>query len=160
MRSVTTYRLAFTDSIAAAFRPRGAPGRWNSKGTIVVYTAEHPALAALELLAAWADYEDFGRYHLYRCRIGEDAVLDASPRLAASGLELGDLGATRAFGDAWVASKEAAALRVPSVMAPFSYNYLLNPDHPDFESRIEREAIGPFRYDARLLELLESAKGR
>ena len=62
---IHAYRLAFTDSITTAFRPRGAPGRWNSKGTVVVYTAEHPALAALEMLTAWDVYADFGRYHLY-----------------------------------------------------------------------------------------------
>lgn len=151
---ITAYRLAFTDSITSAFRPRGAAGRWNSKGVAVVYTSEHPALAALELLTSWADYEDFSRYYLYRCEFSREAVLD---KAAAKGA-VGDRDATRALGDSWAADKDSVALRVPSVVAPASYNYLLNPDHPGFDKSVKRETVGPFRYDPRLVSLLERAR--
>ncbi len=35
-------------------------------------------------------------------------------------------------GDPWVARGESAVLRVPSVLIPDEYNYLLNPAHPAF----------------------------
>lgn len=37
------------------------------------------------------------------------------------------------LGDQWVSLEESVALRVPSVVVPYSYNYLPNPLHPSFE---------------------------
>lgn len=155
---IHSYRLAFTDSITTAFRPRGTFGRWNSKGTIVIYTAEHPALAALEMLTAWDDYQDFRRYHLYRCEIDEDAVHDAIPDLRVDSIDIHDKQATQQYGDAWTRARRSVALRVPSVVSAASYNYLLDPDHPDFETSVRRHHVGPYQYDARLLDLLERAE--
>jgi RES domain-containing protein len=56
---------------------------------------------------------------------------------------------TQAIGDAWVRSGATAILRVPSVVVPVEYNYLINPAHPD----ARRIAIGSpmaFPFDARL----------
>jgi RES domain len=39
---------------------------------------------------------------------------------------------SRSFGDDWIAAQTSLALRVPSVVAPHSWNYLLNPAHPEF----------------------------
>jgi len=39
---------------------------------------------------------------------------------------------TQALGDRWVARQYFLALRVPSVVVPYSYHYVLNPEHPDF----------------------------
>jgi RES domain-containing protein len=124
----------------------------------VIYTAEHPALAALEILNAWTLYGDLNGYSLYMCRIHPAGVADALPDLKAAGVNLGDLEATHAFGDEWVVSRRSVALRVPSVAAPASYNYLLNPDHPEFEDVVERELLGPFRYDQRIADLVAAAK--
>jgi RES domain-containing protein len=155
---IQTYRLAFTDSITTAFRPRGAAGRWNSKGVVVVYTAEHPALAALEMLTSWDDYENFGNYHLYRCEFSDEAVADALGDIYVTGIDVRHKPATRKFGDQWVQSQESVILRVPSVVVPASLNYVLNPDHPDFDRIVKRENLGLFRYDERILDLIERAK--
>lgn len=151
------YRLAITDSITAAFRPRGAAGRWNSKGGIVVYAAEHPALAALEMLTAWDDYEDFSHYHLYHCQISQDAVYDAIPDIQAGDFDVHDQLTTRRYGDNWAQRQQSVGLRVPSIVSTASYNYLLNPDHPDFERAVMRTPLGLYRYDERLLTLLVRA---
>lgn len=155
---IQAYRVAFTDSVATAFRPRAAPGRWNTKGAVVVYAAEHPALAALEMLTAWDVYVDFGRYHLYLCEIDEHAVQDAIPDVRDARLDIHDLEAARQYGDAWVQARRSVALRVPSVVSAASYDYLLDPDHPDFDTSTRRIHLGPYRYDPRLLELIERAK--
>ena len=41
-----------------------------------------------------------------------------------------DLQITRRAGDQWLASGETALLRVPSVVAPATWNVLVNPQHP------------------------------
>ncbi len=148
-----TYRLAFTESSSAAFRPRGAPGRWNGEGTFMVYTAEHAALAALEILAGWEVYASLQGYSLYRCTFAEALALDAP-----AGLDVHSKEATRAYGDAWVREAQSAALRVPSVVAPESHNVLLNPGHKDFR-QIVLEPLGPFSFEERLAALVERAKG-
>lgn len=54
------------------------------------------------------------------------------------------------IGDEFVSLGQAAALLVPSVLAPTENNWLLNPKHPDF-GRIQRRAINPFVFDPRLI---------
>jgi RES domain-containing protein len=40
--------------------------------------------------------------------------------------------ALQAIGDRWIASRESAVVRVPSVIVATEFNYLLNPAHEDF----------------------------
>lgn len=40
-----------------------------------------------------------------------------------------DAAATRSWGDTWLASGATALARVPSVIAPQGYNWLMNPGH-------------------------------
>lgn len=153
---IQSYRLAFTDSVVQAFHSRGAAGRWNSKGTLLIYTAEHPALAAIEMLNAWSLYGTMNGYHLYRCTFTKEAVTDELVEAAAK-VDLRDRPTTMRIGDVWTREMSSVALRVPSVVAPASYNYLLNPEHPDFERAVRRESLGRFEYDERVLELLGNA---
>ncbi len=121
-------------------------GRWNSIGRPVVYLAEHPALAVLEVLAhldlplelAPDDY-----LILKFKAANEVAVLNAQTSPMSPD--------TKAIGDAWLASNQSALLRVPSVLAPESWNYLLNPIHPAAQA-IAETARYPFGFDMRLLE--------
>jgi RES domain-containing protein len=56
---------------------------------------------------------------------------------------------TRNLGDAWLASRETALARVPSAIAPQTWNYLLNPEHPDAK-KIEVAEVIRERFDNRL----------
>lgn len=50
--------------------------------------------------------------------------------------------------------QRSLALRMPSLRLPFSFNFLINPDHPEFsDSRIE--ALGPLVLDERIQALLD-----
>jgi len=49
-------------------------------------------------------------------------------------------------------------LKVRSVVVPESYNYLLNPHHPDFLSQVELTPLGPFVFDKRVERLIQQAK--
>jgi len=40
---------------------------------------------------------------------------------------------TQVIGDQWLLSQESAVLQVPSVVVPQEYNFILNPEHADFE---------------------------
>lgn len=119
---------------------------------VVVYTAEHAALAALEILAGWEVYASLQGYSLYRCTFDEALLEDAS-----GDIDITDRTRTRAYGDAWVREGRSVALRVPSVVAPESFNVLLNPDHPAFR-QVELKALGLFSFEERIAALVERVK--
>lgn len=120
----------------------------------MVYTAEHPALAALEILNGWEVYAKLSGYFLYRCTFAAESALEAPAELDVRNRE-----ATRAYGDAWAGGRESVALKVSSLAVPDACNYLLNPNHPDFSARVTLELLGPFAFDARVEKLVREAKG-
>jgi RES domain-containing protein len=108
-------------------------GRWNSKGTPVVYSAANIALATLETVHYLSGGGlPFNRY-LVRIDI-PDAVWAARQMLdpLPGGWDAIPAGMTaRTAGDAWIASGATALLLVPSVIVPDEYNVLINPQHGD-----------------------------
>ena len=110
-----------------------AAGRWHSKGRRVVYLAEHPASAVLELLVHLEiDVEDFPAHF-------QLLEIDAPDRIAVTAIDEASLppdwrdqpAVTRALGDDWLRGGTTALLRVPSAIVPATSNYLLNPSHAD-----------------------------
>ncbi|KRE23963.1 hypothetical protein ASE66_01465 [Bosea sp. Root483D1] len=132
-------RAAFADLSGEGARLYG--GRWNSPGWPVVYTAENPALAILEV-----------RVHLDLTPelIPDDYVLIEIETGPAS-IGEGDPAALepQALGDAWLAAGATALLKVPSFIAPRSFNVLVNPRHPDAVG-IKVLTTQPFNFDRRL----------
>ncbi len=113
-------------------------GRWNSAGRPMVYLADHPALAALEV-----------RVHLDLPfdLLPSDYVLMHVDVPEPTSIEPG--ATTVIAGNTWLAAASSATVRVPSVLVPHAWNLLLNPRHPD-AAQAEILAIDPFRFDPRL----------
>ena len=105
------------------------PGRWHSAGRPVVYLAEHPALALLEILVHLEirSVDDLpARFKLLRVEVpGGMQIEKANPSEGWAA----DLNTTRALGDAFLTSKSTPLLCVPSAVVP-GFNYVLNPLHP------------------------------
>jgi len=100
-------------------------GRWHTRGTRLLYTAQHISLAALEVLihAGGRKFPPkvFSRIHLP----AKISIEEPGPQRAFA--------ASQRFGDEWIAQQRSAVLRVPSVAVDsLEFNYLLNPAHPDF----------------------------
>ncbi len=108
-------------------------GRWNSKGTPLVYCATSIALATLETVHCLRNGSlPFNRY-LVRIDL-PDAVWSARQVLdpLPGGWDAIPAGlSARMAGDAWVASGSSALLLVPSVIVPDEYNVLINAQHAD-----------------------------
>jgi RES domain-containing protein len=132
-------RAAYADLSGEGARRHG--GRWNSPGLPMVYLAEHPALAVLEV-----------RVHL-------DLPLDLIPEdYILMQVDLPDEppeqvtvmpSDPRAEGDSWLRACRTAVLRVPSVIVPTATNLLLNPKHPRaIDAQVSSSQ--PFQFDARL----------
>jgi RES domain-containing protein len=121
-------------------------GRWNSPGRPLVYLAEHPALAALEVQVHLdLPFELLPNdFVLLRVIVPDDLIADVAHASIA-------ISETVATGDAWLAERHSMALRVPSVLLPYAWNVLLNPRHID----VARASIGSteaFHFDPRLWE--------
>ena len=54
-------------------------------------------------------------------------------------------------GNRWIDTQQSAILRVPSVVVPHEFNYLLNPRHPHFTEVVPEIPI-PFSFDTRLFQ--------
>lgn len=122
------------------------PARWHDRGRPIVYTAEHPALAMLEILAHANSAELPDTYLLLEIEVPDSVrVQVATPR---PGWRI-NLGYSREFGDAWLASASSAVLQVPSAIMPHAMNYLINPEHPE-APRIAIARTEKYEFDRRL----------
>ena len=126
-------------------------GRWNLRGTPVVYTSATLSLAAFEyfvnvdpddapsdLVAVPAEIpEDLKVSKVVLARLPTNWRAAPAPR------------ALERLGSAWVRRRETAVLAVPSAVIPQEHNYLLNPLHPLFP-RIRIDTAQPFAFDPRM----------
>ena len=135
-------------------------GRWNRKGTALVYTSQSRALAALEYLV---------HVPMALAPAGLSILrIDVTDELAAKVKTVDTASLPRnwrghpppqdlaAIGTKWALSKETLLLRVPSAVVEDEFNVLINPAHPEFE-RIRPHRPKPFVLDPRLLR---QAKGK
>jgi len=149
----TAWRIVKARHAGNAFTGEGAAktgGRWNSRGTWLVYASATQSLAALELLVHLNPPVTFQLVAFsvtFEPALVEDLPLVGVPPGWQS---QPPSPATQHLGDAWVMKLRSAVLSVPSVLVPEERNFLFNPAHPDFR----RMRIGPqqpFSLDPRLV---------
>jgi RES domain-containing protein len=150
--SVVAWRIVKQKHAKDAFSGEGARrygGRWNSKGTAVVYTAQSQSLAALEIMVHAEFPELLEHYAVIPVAI-EDGLIEKVDvaTLPNDWRAYPASRAARAIGDDWVASGTSVALQVPSVVIPSESNFLLNPAHRDFAKLKIGEATA-FEFDPR-----------
>jgi len=128
-------------------------GRWNSGEQRVVYLADSAAAALLEVLV----HLEVRRkqipleFLLLRVAVAEAVMTEEITPPSARNWQ-DDLKVSRHLGDTWLGAKSAALGRVPSSILPRTWNYLLNPEHPDARKVTIAESLS-FRIDPRLTEL-------
>lgn len=151
---MNAWRITTIPDPARAFSGDGARaygGRWNSKGTRVVYTADYPAAAILEQLVQISSVATLPVYYLFRVSFSEMLVTVADPTtIPSTWREPARQATVQAIGDGWARARTSLALQVPSVVAPHHVNYLVNPMHPDFAA-LTITAPERFVLDPRLL---------
>ena len=146
---LAAYRLCVRRYAAGPFTGEGARragGRWNPRGTPVVYTSATLSLAALEFLVHLSGPQDAPSLVYFLIQF--DSRLISELRLPKNWAKL-KLTQTRALGQRWIAEQRSPVLRVPSFVVPSEVNYVLNPAHPRF-GEIQIGRAQSFALDRRL----------
>lgn len=133
----------------------GIDGRWNSLGQYVIYTGGSLALSCLEKLVHSVGTSLYsGNFSVVIIDIPDNlpvAEITAKQliKLDANWHKVINYPITQQLGDNWLAKMETAVLKVPSAIIDLEYNYLLNPNHPDFD-KIKIIDVNVFSFDPRL----------
>lgn len=148
------WRICRERHIASAFSGIGAEkvgGRWNHKGSRMVYASTTLSLAALESFV-----------HLEPNLIPTD--LCAVSAVVPEGVSMERLGAEdlpvnwrdypaparlQDLGSDWLREQRSLVLFVPSAVNPEEFNVLLNPLHSEM-ARVSEVKSKPFRFDPRM----------
>jgi RES domain-containing protein len=148
------WRICKQKRVADAFSGIGAEqhgGRWNDKGSRIVYTSTSLSLATLELFV-----------HLQRNELPDDlySVMATIPDAGSSEeLTIANLpknwrdypapASLRDIGSAWIREQRSLILIVPSAVNPEEKNILLNPLHAE-SGTISNIRSQPFHFDPRM----------
>jgi RES domain-containing protein len=139
----------FRDSAFTGVGGLYAARRWNHLGTLMVYTATSPALAALEFFVNLEPNEAPDDLLIAEATIPNELVETIDVKLLPRNWRGLNNQRCRDLGSEWARSLRSLALKVPSVVVDGDWNVLLNPKHPDF-AKVEIGSAKPFRFDERM----------
>jgi len=153
---IEAWRLVKQKRAAEAFAGEGARlfgGRWNHPGTRMVYLGGSLALAALETFVHIERAEMSIKFAAIRVEIATELIHALKETdLPKDWRQQPPPQSTKTLGSHWAEHRESAVLEVPSVVVPAEKNYLLNPDHPEFNDIVIGEQT-PFQFDFRMAKL-------
>jgi len=125
-------------------------GRWNTQGVPMLYTSQSRALSTAEIAV-----------HTPMGILPEEYVLVTLeiPGHSIFTLPLVDLPrdwkaippslSTRSLGDQFIKGKKYLTMKVPSIVVPGEYNFVINPRHERM-NEIKIISVEPFEFDTRL----------
>ncbi len=127
-------------------------GRWNSKGTYMLYTSENSSLAYLESLVHFDKMLIPPQLFITELEISDDSLIYTLPA--------GDypknwrkisLIENQQMGDRWMNEKRWLGIRVRSAINLLEYNILLNPLFPKYHDMIRTISVREIPVDERLV---------
>ncbi len=127
-------------------------GRWNRKGTAILYTSTTAALSTLEVLAHLppAYFPDDMAMAIIEIPDKEVSVLDTS-LLPKEWNQIPPPTTLHEITEDWIENNNSLGLVVPSIIVPREQNVLINPLHPNF-SKLKLKEIEAYSFDSRLLK--------
>ncbi|MFS4466538.1 RES family NAD+ phosphorylase [Maribacter sp. 2210JD10-5] len=128
-------------------------GRWNSKGTRMVYASDSRALAKLEVAVNMALNRLPKNYYMTIIEIPDKLIFEYPVQnlVGHDWKNNPPIKFTQTEGNAFVHKNEFLAMKVPSAVVDGDYNYLINPQHPH-ASKIKILGSEKFSFDLRLFK--------
>lgn len=147
------YRICRSE-FAADLKASGFASRWNQDGQWVLYASATRSLAALEQLANRSGLVLSGSYCVMVIEVPDvvDSLRSVFPEvLPPDWRRFSGYGRLQELGADWYRRSESLLLRVPSVLVPQEYNYLIHTQHPDFSTQVRLVGMEDFKWDNRLV---------
>jgi len=132
----------------------GRAHRWNLDDQFVIYTGSSRSLSSLELIVNENSISPAFKYRVMIISIADEEgvytqalqtnlpkawrSLDAYPELQHKGSK-------------WYQRKQSLVLKVPSAVIPKEYNYIINANHPDFNTKVSLVRTEDYFWDERLV---------
>src|SRR5437763_13287888 len=128
-------------------------GRWNSKGIPVVYTSESRALCTAESAVHIGLGNVPDDYYLVTIEIKDDASKKEVKQieLPRDWKSFPHPDSTQQIGDEFIIENKFLILKVPSVVVPGDFNYLINPNHLE-RKKVKILKTEHFTFDKRMFE--------
>lgn len=125
-------------------------GRWNHKLTPCIYTSESRSLALLEY-SVNVNIEEIPRALSFTTfEIPDDEILELKQeQLPGNWKDIPAPSSTKDFGTALLRSAKKPVFKIPSLVVPQEFNYVLNPLHI-YSSNFKILEIKDFVFDVRI----------
>ncbi|MBA4167875.1 MAG: RES domain-containing protein [Chitinophagaceae bacterium] len=132
-----------------AFR---AGGRWNNKGTYMLYTSENSSLAYLENLVHFNASEFPPNLYILKIELNDVSPVYELPdsEYPEHWTQIGHM-ACKTMGDKWMFELQWLAIKIKSGINILEYNYLLNPLFPYFHEFVKIIKSSKIMVDERLI---------
>lgn len=125
-------------------------GRWNEKGTAIVYFGSSRAMAMMELLVHLRPDDLHRQYAIASFEVPDDKIYKvALEQLPKSWQSEEQKAYLRKIGKRFVEEGKHLLMQVPSVLVEEEFNYLLNPLHADVR-KVQMVSQRLFSFDNRL----------
>ncbi len=149
------FRIAKTQNIndLSGMGARIYGGRWNHKGTSIIYTSESISLATVEYLVHVPFSIAPTNLSLTTLQIPDQItpIKIMTDDLPDNWIKYPAPSILAESGTNWVRSNESLLLRVPSVVVQHEFNILINPLHPDMK-HVTILQIESYKADKRLFK--------
>lgn len=125
-------------------------GRWNKKGTAMLYTSEHCSLSLLELIVHTPHHLLPDEMSLLKLFVPDELPITTISRqkLPANWHQYPAPSPLADIGTKWINQRETVGLKVPSVLVPDEWNILLNPGSKNY-SKIAIQSVESLQLDSR-----------
>jgi|SRR6185312_5102942 len=130
-------------------------GRWNSKGTYMLYTSQTSSLAYLENIIPFEKGEMPPELYLTELDVKQESLIYTLPDADyhKDWFKLGLL-ENQQQGDRWMRERKYLGIRVRSAVNPVEYNCLLNPLYPQYYQLLKIITTTEIRVDERLISMI------
>lgn len=147
------YRIV-SEKFASKLYASGLANRWNQKGQMVIYAGGSRSLSTLELIAHRSGILVNQTYKVMIIRIETRAGLIKEVKnehLPKNWRSMEGVASLQLIGSKWYREKKSLVLKVPSVIIPQEYNYVIHTEHPAFKTSVRLVAKEDYLFDQRIL---------
>lgn len=128
-------------------------GRWNFKGTPLLYCSENTSLAILEILVHFDGLTVPQNLVILQMQLGEKQIYNFPiSKFNSIRKSIDAEFQFKEAGQQWIKSEKSLALKVPSIINSNEFNVLINPKHKDFKL-LKKKKKSKLELDERLFKI-------